>query len=165
MPMVMFKKKFHLNNRITGAMEPCHPEEIAFKDFLEFLETCRNRTRPAYDGVVLFCQEEETLPLLLRFVRRMNLEAWFWRLVVALGALYPYIEAVHCQDPRVLRWKLALGGPNTCALDLLYQFYFGNKVNTKGSFSDLKANYNYQILLKLVQNTPNYLNFFRVGRQ
>jgi len=161
LPMVMFKNKFHLNNRTTGTMEPCHLEEIAFKDFISFLEKCKNRTRPAYDGIVLVSESEESIPLLLKFVKRMNLETWFWRNVVSLGGLSNYVTRALKQDARIKRYIARNKDVASIPLGHLYNELFLTKINTTGIFSDLKANYVYQVLLKALEINPDYSNYFK----
>lgn len=160
--MVMFKNKFHINNRATGKMEACLPEEAALKDFVTFLETCRNRIRPAYDGIVLVAETEDSIPWLLKFVKRANLGAWFWRHVASFGAMSSYIQVSTKKNIHLLRSAWRAKGVGNIPLNALYREFFREKLKVKGILSDLKANYVYQVLLKVLGSPPDYANFFKV---
>ena len=136
---------------------------IVFKDFLEFLEKSKNRTRPAHDGVVLFTYSETTIANLLKLIRRMNMEHWFWKVVASVGCLSTYVEVKHSTHPRIKAWKQVENLEYSASMEGLYYNCFHNKVSFYTACNDLRANYLYQILTKLLQEMPTYKNLFKVN--
>ena len=67
----------------SGSQYVCHPTTVQFLScvserdaiikFLRLLETAKNRTRPAYDGVILASHSLDTVPTFIKIVKRHSL--------------------------------------------------------------------------------------------
>jgi hypothetical protein len=163
MPLIRFGGRYAVHNRQTQTLEHCTELAGALHAFIEFLEKMRQRVRPAYDGVMLLSFNPESTPVLLQQLERCNLAGRFWRTVGGLGHLTQYIKEACWNN---MEFQAHAGRDTSLELISLQDAYmctFKKKIGTETMFCDLKANYCYQILLQLLQQEPNYSNFFRVS--
>ena len=163
LPLVRIGGRYTVHNRHTQQLEPCTGLEAALQAFLTFLETMKQRVRPAYDGVVLVSYTKEATPVLLQRLEQHGLLQRFWRTVASLGDLAQYIKEVHAEGPMFQSYVNTHGLLDLMPLDQAYVCAFKRKGNLEGLFMDLRANYVYQILLQLHQKEPTYANFYRVS--
>ena len=147
---------------IPGLFVECEQEEVAFKKFLMFLETAKNRTRPAYDGVAVVFQDEDIIPVFFRFLSRTQTRDWFWRVVSSVGSVYTYVKFTMARNLGVLDNLEKTKLENGDLVGQLYYVVFRLRIDTKRLFSDLKASYLYKTLLKALDDVPNYANLFKV---
>jgi hypothetical protein len=165
MPLVRFGGRYAVHNRQTQQLEFCINPHRALLEFVEFLETMKQRVRPAYDGVVLVSYSQECTPLLLQRLEQFDYGQRFWRAVAALGDLGQYMKEVHAENPAfrsLLSSPSRPSGLERIPLEKAYSCAFQRKMPMEGMFCDLRANYTYQVMLQLHQKEPNYANFYRV---
>jgi len=153
LPMVKFKKKCHVNNRQTGNMEECISENTTLKQLVEFITRNINRVRPPYDGAVLVCHSNFAIASFLRFIGSSNVAEVFWHRVHAIGSLQELVKN-HPNGDVFLR------GENLSPEEMYYQL-FKSLVPMEKLFSDVRAKYLYEILVKFLDTNPGYLNFFK----
>jgi hypothetical protein len=158
LPMVLFKNKYHVNNRQTGIMEPCVHEKEALRSFIEFILKNINRVRPAYTGAVLVCDSNFTIGNLIKRIKNNNLDGQFWSTttisrVSAMGSI-EFLAKEHPNGAMLLRgWEQNL--------EEIYYELFNRMRPFDKHFSDEKAKFCYEVLVKLLDTNPSFKNYFQ----
>jgi len=161
MPLVDFKNGKHLFNKLDNKMLNTYSVDDAFEHLLTYLSKVRTLTRPAFEGVVLVCPTESMLTYLLKSLRQMGLEKAFWNIVISVGDLNTYISSM-CKTSQQLQKSLMDNMNVNCrSLDEVYYNLFHTKIEYKAAFSDLRANWAFQIFLKINESPPTYNNYFK----
>jgi hypothetical protein len=162
MPLIRLGGRYGVHNRQTQQIEYCGGLRQVLAHFVDFLEKMKQRVRPAFDGVVLVSYSDEATGALLQELDRCHLADQFWRCVAGVGNVFRYIKDVHWDRPLFQNFEGHEGSLEMMSLEQAHECVFKRRLNMDELFSDLKANYVYQVLLQLLQREPNYANFYRV---
>ena len=82
-----------MRHTTNGQFMQCISEREALIRLLGFLETGKNRTRPAYDGVILLLFTDDFIAPFLKMFKKHNLYDRLLYLVSGYGSLSQYIKA------------------------------------------------------------------------
>ncbi len=127
----------------------------ALEDLLSFLEKGCDSVRPRYDGVVLLSHIQESIPGLLKAVRKQSLYDRFRRTVKGMGDLCSFLAQCH------MKRFVALGTGHKMDLGLhaVSGVILGERIGSSAS-CERKAQTVYDILERLLEAKPGYANFF-----
>ena len=140
--------------RHQGSVLPMLSISGTVAKLIEFLEMGCKITRPPYEKVVLLCHYQESIPRLLRAVKKAGLQDKFRNIVAGMGDTCSYLAQCHMKkflDQGVSVPDLSL--KNTSSLVLGMQISYSKS-------SDTKAKGTYEIIEKLLKDKPNFSNFF-----
>jgi hypothetical protein len=137
---------------LRGIPRPVGSTKEALEKFLTFLEKGRSSARPAYDGVLLLSHIQETIPVLIKSMRKHGLEERFGRTVKGMGDLCTYLAQCHV-DKFMRKGKVDLSLINVLSII---------KPSYVGSTCEIRAKNSYQVLENLMapEHRPTYNNFF-----
>ena len=141
----------------TGSLMQITTTKIAMQELLAFLEKGKNSTRPAYDGVLLLSHIRESIPVLLRAVKKHDLEQRFRGVVAGMGDISAYL-ADHHKD-KFQADNRAAGPQVDLGLFNVFTKVNGYKPN-KYATCEQRATHSYEILRELLGEKPTYSNFF-----
>jgi len=121
-----------------------------------FLERGRTSTRPAYDGVVLVSHILESIPLLLKVVKKHKMEEAFYKTAKGFGDLCTFMAQNHSR--RFIDEDRPTSQMNL-SLNVVYKIIFGRTINLPSLTCEGKSQASFEILVKLLEEPPNYQNF------
>ena len=130
--------------------------EMALNNFLTFLEKGCQSSRPSYDGVILLSHLQESIPTLLKTVKKLEISERFNKVVKGVGDLCSYLAQCHMKKfmgDYANTGKMDLSLPAVTEAILKQRM---SKINTV----EKNAYVIYQVLERLLECKPTYSNFY-----
>ena len=151
-PLVTLSGQPYLRHSNTGQFQRCLPQREALNKVIAFLETCKNRTRPSYDGVVLVTSNDlDQVANLIKTFRKHQLYQRISQLVSAVGNL-----------TKLLQSKQFSRLEDSSSLEECHSAVFHRKMFPLHPMSDDKAGICFDILGKVLDSPPTFRNLFSV---
>ena len=143
--MIFYSGSQYVRHPTTGQFLSCVSERDAIIKFLRLLETAKNRTRPAYDGVILASHS-------LDIVKRHSLYDKLLHLVSGVISLAEVIRGRH-HDP----------GADERPLEADYEAVMEQRMQPgpRQAMSDARARLCADLVTRLVPAQPSYTNLYR----
>ena len=153
-PLVVMSGQSYLRHTNNGQFKPCIQQREALTRLISFLETCRNRTRPSYDGVVLVSHTLDTVTDLIKTFRKHELYDKLRQQVSAVGDL-----------TKLLQNKKVHGVTDSSSLEACYNAVLHRKMYPIHPMSDDTARICFDIIGKVLDSPPTFRNLFSVCSQ
>ena len=135
----------------TRQMMPCQVIDVALRQFLEFLEKGKSRSRPDFDGVLLLSYAQEAIPVLLKAMTKRGLVSRFRGVVKGMGDLSTYLAKKHAK-------KFMENGNMDLKLKTVYNKIVQQNLGPYAT-KDRTSEATFHILQKLLNDNPSYANF------
>jgi len=158
-PLLQSSGAYYVQHPVSKQLMACQTEKVALTKFLMFLERGRTSTRPAYDGVLLVSHILESIPLLLKVIKKHKMEDAFYKTVKGFGDLCTFMAQNHSR--RFIDEDRPTNQMNL-SLNVVYKVIFGRTINLPSMTCDGKAQASYEILVHLLDDSPNYQNFIKM---
>ena len=142
----------YVRHPTTGQFLNCVSERDAIIQFIRFLETAKNRTRPSYDGVILATHNLDNVPSFVKIVKRHKFYEKLVQLVSGVISLTKVIRGRQ-QDQRT----------EQRSLEADYEAVLGRRMapGPRQAMSDARARLCGDLVTSLVPGDPSYNNLYR----
>lgn len=151
-PLVVMAGSQFVRHANSGQFLQAVTEGEAIFRFMRFLETCKNRTRPAYDGVVLVSHNSTNVSMFLKTFKKYKMYVKLSQLVSAIGDINKYLRSV---DSSKCDFSFAR----------LYESVLRRPMYPRQPMGDDKTRLCHEILNKLFEGGTNYNNFYKMWCQ